>query len=597
MCLASDQAWSQNYTVLHRFDGTDGMYPSASLVSSGPTLYGTASSGGLSNVGTLFRLNSDGSGFTVLKHFTGSEGATPEGLVLLGPTLYGLTAGGGNSNQGTIFKMNTDGTGHLVLKHFTGSDGANPYGGPLLSDTTLYGTTYWGGNSDNGVVFKLNTDGSGYTVLKYFMGSEGSHPGSDLVLSGTTLYGTANHNTRNGNGIVFSINTDGSGFTVLKELTNTVNSPNQISAPLALSGATLYGTAHDSGYSKTVFKLNSDGSGFSVLQTISALNDWMPPGINGLLLSGSTLFGTTCGVDPHESGPNFGTLFQLNTDGSGYTVLHGFDYTNGASPQTVLTLAGNALYGTTTYGGSNKFGVGNGVVFSLSLAPPTILTGPQSQTAETGTAVSFWVEASSPLPLFYLWYLTDTNLISYSTNCDLELTNVQFAQSGAYTAVITNAAGAITSSPAMLNVIPSVVRRPVPSLVLRGATGSTLNLDYADALGPGTYWLTLDTVTLAGTSQWCFDITAPLPPERYYRAWQTGAPSIRPSVSLPGMVPAITLTGNIGGSVRLDYINQFGPTDAWVTLATVTLTNTSQLYFDTSSRGQPQRLYRLVPTP
>jgi len=45
----------------------------------------------------------------------------------------------------------------------------------------------------------------------------------------------------------------------------------------------------------------------------------------------------------------------------------------------------------------------------------------------------------------------------------------------------------------------------------------------------------------------------------------------------------------------VDYINQVGPIDAWVTLATVTLTNTSQLYFDVSAPGQPQRLYRLVP--
>ena len=60
------------------------------------------------------------------------------------------------------------------------------------------------------------------------------------------------------------------------------------------------------------------------------------------------------------------------------------------------------------------------------------------------------------------------------------------------------------------------------------------------------------------------------------------------------MVPAITLTASVGSSLRLDYINQFGPIDAWVTLDTVTLTNTSQLYFDISAPGQPQRFYRLM---
>jgi hypothetical protein len=49
--------------------------------------------------------------------------------------------------------------------------------------------------------------------------------------------------------------------------------------------------------------------------------------------------------------------------------------------------------------------------------------------------------------------------------------------------------------------------------------------------------------------------------------------------------------------VRLDYINRFGPIDAWITLDTVALTNTSQLYFDTSSIGQPARLWRVVPVP
>ena len=83
------------------------------------------------------------------------------------------------------------------------------------------------------------------------------------------------------------------------------------------------------------------------------------------------------------------------------------------------------------------------------------------------------------------------------------------------------------------------------------------------------------------------------PAARHYRSWQTGAPGVIPSLDLH-MVPAITLTGSIGNSVRVDCINRFGPIDAWVTLATVTLTNTSQLYFDVTAPGQPERLYRPV---
>jgi hypothetical protein len=146
-------------------------------------------------------------------------------------------------------------------------------------------------------------------------------------------------------------------------------------------------------------------------------------------------------------------------------------------------------------------------------------------------------------------------------------------------------------------VIVPVKRRPVLGVKVTGETASLLHVDYADFLCPEPNWTTLGSVSLTGTSQYYFDLTLPLPPQRFYRAWQTGTPSTIPSLSLPRMVPAITLTGNMGGSVRLDCINQFGPIDAWVTLDTVTLTNTSQLYFDVSAWGQPARLYRLVPLP
>ena len=103
----------------------------------------------------------------------------------------GRRISGGSSDAGTVFKVNTDGTGYTVLKNFTGSDGADPSCGPdVLSGSTLYGTTHYGGSSDDGTVFKLNTDGTGYTVLKNFTGSDGAYPYAGLTLSGSVLYGT-----------------------------------------------------------------------------------------------------------------------------------------------------------------------------------------------------------------------------------------------------------------------------------------------------------------------------------------------------------------------------------------------------------------------
>jgi hypothetical protein len=310
-----------------------------------------------------------------------------------------------------------------------------------------------------------------------------------------------------------------------------------------------------------------------------------------VLWRGRTLFGTTLTGGTFGNG---GTIFRINTDGNGFAVLKSFTGGNdGSGPSASLVLSGTTLYGTTSAGG-----VGHGVVFSLSgvLLPPAIVNPPLSQTAELGSTVDFGLHTDGSSPLSCQWFFSGTNVLTGCTNFCLELTNVQFSQSGAYTVVITNAAGAVTSAPVMLNVIAAVERRPVPAINLMGDVGSFLRLDYADALGPPANWLPLDTVSLSSTPQFYFDVSAPLPPQRFYRVWQTGTPAVVPSLDLH-MVPAIMLTGNVGDSLRLDYINAIGPTDAWVVLATVILTNTSQLYFDVSALGQPPRLYRIIPNP
>jgi hypothetical protein len=230
------------------------------------------------------------------------------------------------------------------------------------------------------------------------------------------------------------------------------------------------------------------------------------------------------------------------------------------------------------------------------LERPTFVFPPQSQTAVEGSTVNFQASATGVGPLAYHWRFNATNVLSVVTNSVLQLTNVQPAQAGTYTVVVTNVAGAVTSAPAMLSVISPVERRTVPGLVLRGQPGNVLNLEDADALGPSPAWGTLDSVIFTNVFQWYFDVSEPLPPQRFYRAWQTGGAGAIPIVSLY-MVPALTLTGPVGSSVRVDYINRFGPIDAWVTLDTVTLTNKSQPYFDVSALGQPQRLYRLVQVP
>src|SRR5439155_549315 len=134
-------------------------------------------SGNPSHAGTVFRLNKDGSGYGIIYNFAGppEDGALPFAGVVVGSdgALYGTTFQGGNFYSGSVFKLNRDGSGYTLLhsfqSNFDHNDGANPAAGLSVGhDGRLYGTTYFGGSRGAGCVFKLDPDGGGYALLHTF---------------------------------------------------------------------------------------------------------------------------------------------------------------------------------------------------------------------------------------------------------------------------------------------------------------------------------------------------------------------------------------------------------------------------------------------
>jgi len=300
-----------------------------------------------------------------LHDFTGmpSDGARPTaGLTSYGDVLYGTTSWGGISNYGTLFMMSTNGAGHTVLAHFVGTNGESPHAGLTLSGNTLYGTTQLGGLGSGGTVFKINTNGDGFTVLRSVFGSDdtGWNVPAGLVLSGSTLYGTTSQGgiSNWGCGTVFKMNADGTGYTEL--LNFDCRSGGFPPAGLVVSGSTLYGVTEHGGISSggtppfdgfgTLFKVNTNGTGYTVLKNFTGSDGARPNA--SLTLHGNTLYGTTI----IGGSSNFGTLFKMNTNGTGYTVLKNFIGTDGKFPYAGLTFSGNTLYGTTHSGGDSNLG-------------------------------------------------------------------------------------------------------------------------------------------------------------------------------------------------------------------------------------------------
>jgi len=372
------------YKVLKSFLGTleEGGMPQSLMEGAGGILYGTTRSFGGPHRGTVFRMNPDGSGFSVLKIFTTTEGdgAIPAlgGALLRGSDekLYGTTLHGGDNivqgsfvGEGTVFRLNVDGSGFEVITTFrsTGGDGASPQGQlTRASNGMLHGTTQSGGSANLGTVFQMNSDGTRYTVLKSFTGKDGdgATPLAGVVLgTNGALYGTTSGGGGRGAGTLFEIYPDGNHYAVLKSFTFSDGaSP---STPLMQgSSGMLFGTARfgGTGGQGVIFKLNNDGTGYAVIKSFSGIaGDGASPWSSLIEGDNGELYGTTF----TGGNNNLGIVFKLNQDGSGYAVLKSFSGTNGdgANPRSGLAPGNDgALYGTTTRGGDSNLGT----VFRLS---------------------------------------------------------------------------------------------------------------------------------------------------------------------------------------------------------------------------------------
>ena len=450
-CLVPCVQGQLSLRVLHSFSGgSDGQEPYAGLVQGmDGSLYGTTFQGGTNQAGLLFKVRPDGTGNSPLYSFglsrTGPGGvANPSGLVQgTDGAFYGTTGLGGDHSKGSVFRINPDGTGYVVLRSFDSSLGGpyEPTAGLVQgSDGFLYGTTQFGGVSGVGAVYKVSTNGSGYTTLHQFgVGSDGRSPqapliqGLDGALYGTTaLGGMGAQGGASGFGTVFRLNTDGSGESVLHSfLPGDGNGQYPYTAGL-VQGAdgVLYGVTQQGGSTAgnsssgfgTVFKLNPDGTGFSILHSFkTTAGDGQFPNSTLLLAHDGVLYGAT------ESGGSYsnGLVFSLNTNGSDYRVLYEFgaNSTDGAYPAAPLVQASDGgLFGTTKAGGVN----GLGTVFRLAPAAPVIsslVPLPDKTVRLTVRAASnfvFRIEVSSD----YRNWVTLTNLLNLSGS-------VEFVDSGA----------------------------------------------------------------------------------------------------------------------------------------------------------------------
>jgi len=362
LCIAAGLALSlparAQYEKIHDHTGApDGSYVSfGRLLPLGGLLYGTSFAGGASDQGTIYTVSPGGDGYLLLRSFAGPDGANPwGGLTAVGGVLFGTASSGGKYGKGTLFRVLTLGSGFKVLKHFNGTNGYQPLGQLVFDGVQLYGTTGSGGAYGNGTVFCIRLDGSGFKVLKSFQSSQGQGVLGGPLLDRRTrmLYGTAAFGGKHGKGTIWRMRTDGTGFKVLHHF----DGPNGASGFGALirSGSVLFGTTMFGGAGEggTVFSVRTDGTGFQVLHHFDGATEGAGPA-SGPARVGTVLYGT---LTSSAGGYPSGAIWKINTDGTGFQIVHTLSGAEGTQPFAGLRLKDGILYGVTTSGGVHDKGV------------------------------------------------------------------------------------------------------------------------------------------------------------------------------------------------------------------------------------------------
>lgn len=332
---------SGNEKIVYAFRGdlngaTDGSWPYAGLTQYKSRLYGTTSSGGRFEHGTVYVIDASGQE-RVIHNFRGDRDRTADGAYPVAPVIviqnriYGTTAKGGTVacggiGCGTIYSLTTGGKRRWLYRFGGASkgDGAVAFPGLVALNGKLYGATYEGGRRGGqcgstgcGTIYEVTLDGQEHVVHRFAGGPEGSVPNGLVAVNGA-LYGTTLTEGANNEGTFFS-------FTPpfkLKTLYSFQGKPDAASpsGPLIYYNGNFYGVSQSGG----------TGGG------------------------GGSVFG-------------LGTVFEVSQSGT-ERVLYSFRGRNqGSLPQAPLYMFNGVLYGTTAYGGgSGCHRNGCGTVFSLA---------------------------------------------------------------------------------------------------------------------------------------------------------------------------------------------------------------------------------------
>jgi len=324
-------------------------------------IWGSSNGGGPDQLGTIFSLIDDGSGYDQASVFSNNpEGAAPKAAMaqLADGAFVGATSTGGLMNAGTIFKIEDDSFTKLadLDPSVHGTDIQTDI--LILNDGTFVTATSAGAANGAGALLGFDENGS-IDVLFVFNGAvTGSNCSGSLAYNSTSdiIYGTCSNGGQNGLGTAYRYVISSGIFSVIHVFAGAEGGSFPKGGLIEGQDGLLYGTAQFGGSLSqgTIFKINPEGNIFEVVYELnSSSSDGRYP-IGRLMQTEEGLLLGTCS-DGGTSGT--GTIFSCSTEGD-FTRIHNFSAAvHGGFPKTGLTDGEDGFYyGLTEFGAANGYG-------------------------------------------------------------------------------------------------------------------------------------------------------------------------------------------------------------------------------------------------
>jgi uncharacterized repeat protein (TIGR03803 family) len=406
------------FDILHAFEQTDGAQPGSLLLASDGALYGTTllGSGPELGDGVLYRIAPDGA-FSVVHDADTPDGSNPGRIMQASDgKLYGVTASGGAFSSGTIYRINLDGSGYTVLHSFdSDDDGGGPYALIEASDGFFYGVASYGGTPPPGcnplflgTAFRMDTAGNVVRLHTFCREIDGYTPNGIVEAADGFFYGTCANGPLNpgtSQGTLWRMDAAGNvevlHFFPPRSL-NGDEPENPIGLTLGPDGF-FYGAAREGGQFVTGALFRADTAGnvetfhsFAVY----APDGRMPTGPLTLGADGAFYGETRHGGLPTDFADDAGVVYRADLEGNVWT-LHSFTFDDGAWPQAatpVFDAEAGVVYATAAFSGPDFSNRGVTAALGLEAATPVAALTFAQNPLPPGEATTGTVTLREPAP-------------------------------------------------------------------------------------------------------------------------------------------------------------------------------------------------------